>query len=697
MVYVLLIVSSLHVVAAEGTVSDPWDRFDLRGNQTFQRRQIIDALIGNERFLLAVHPHADVTQLAGVVQELLTSGYRQAGFVNPKIDVTTDEATGRVKVQIQEGLRFRCGDVSVEGAESVDVKSLVARLTLPFPDEKSFPAYAFVDGRRQPIWVNAKGEEVRLQDAVWERDAWCSFAASDSLNRKVATAFADLGFSNAKFSISVNPDKDSGDQTVQLRVVIDDEGEPDRIDDIVVTGIKKHSHVDIARFLELERGDVIHRGKINAINEKLWESGRFSKQRVDILRRDDPRTLELRIELEEAANVPHLTTPISEEAEAFMQARRWISQLSGRGQDLVIEGGGAGQRLMFIHSTDGLLVKLEVPNPDGDQAVDGFFAMLLDRDHTLICFSPLKCKYHGRSKTGERYVRLSAGIGAAQKDDAFINQTVGFQISTNRKLSHSLVEFSLNLQPSGFLPFAYKTGIEHQWSGDILTSKYRDNTVRIDRTTGEVSMHLRRTELKFQKNRLQKERFLLLRQTESMPQAYDESSPLGSLATYLCDPAVLSSWSAANLRANVPPPAIDPHFLAALQKFFAAGLLKPLDSLALAVAVDDEDFGAFGIVDGKAPMNAAQGELPQIVAKFGLKYVSKAFPEQSWPLLVIRESCLVVLGHRQFTGDLLQRIHDSDKYGPICHATIAWLVGYVQPQLRPRFALRGAATQRNRF
>jgi|GEM_PF-4143998 len=115
---------------AEDARSD-WDRFQFAGSKYFSAGQLLDALIAEPDFLLATHPHGDKAGVREVTKRLLLAGYQRAGFASPEIDVQTISEDG-VSIHINEGQRFYCGSVRVNGANQVDPQFLADRLMKPF-------------------------------------------------------------------------------------------------------------------------------------------------------------------------------------------------------------------------------------------------------------------------------------------------------------------------------------------------------------------------------------------------------------------------------------------------------------------------------------------------------------------------------------------------------------------------------------
>ncbi len=658
------------------------EQLNFSGNSIFSDQQLVDALVANIDFLIATHPSSDHGEMSNVVRRLLSKGYQRAGFPEAKITVTMPPDTQFVDVKISEGDRYRNGTVKIEGAENIGINRLRRRLTLPYSAHDDFP-------RINPVAANDSAKDAdqtdhgtQLEEPIWKREALTRFDNQGQLQKQVDAALRDLGFLGANSQIELIPNQKT--KRTELRVRIESSDVPAQIEQIVIEGLTRHTQHQVLQYLQVESGQLADSNRLRQVNQRLWSSGRFDHLKVAFDKDTANAPVVLKIHVHEAPGVPLLGEPLNAEAKAFLKARHWIAEALERGKDLVVELDSPSWSGSIVQSQHGQLVQITRKSKD-----EPFQAALLINNRQLLAhLSTAEQKFQTRFRSGKQQLQFHAGISAAPEIDRLWAITLAGGISSNRKPTEPNLAISLAINPSGFLPFAYKANLDHEWQGDQLISRrsngVRREETRIDPRTGEFQMHLANSQIMFETGRYQRELQSLQKRTRALPNAADPEYPVSSFVQYCCNPKNLDAMK------DLVPHSTVLNAQRAIGKLASGGVLKPLDRLMTnpnmpAVAAENR----FRIPHQHSAENTNLSMARQLSARVLVSAASHFFPADSWPLLVARETGFVILGHTQHTQAVLQQIYTDDQYGPVCHAIVSQLLRTVQPKLSKQFASRG--------
>ncbi|MDG2385102.1 MAG: hypothetical protein P8N76_25755 [Pirellulaceae bacterium] len=658
------------------------EQLNFSGNSTFSDQQLVDALVANIDFLIATHPSSDPGEISNVVRRLLSKGYQRAGFPEAKITVTMPPDTQSVNVEISEGDRYRNGAVKIEGAENVGINRLRQRLTHHYSAHDDFPRINQVAANDLAKDVEQTDNGAQLEEPIWERGVLTRFDNQGHLQKQVDAALRDLGFLGANSKVELVPNQET--KRTELRVRIDSSDAPAQIEQIVIEGLIRHTQHQVLQYLEVESGQLADSNLLRQVNQRLWRSGRFDNLQVALHKDAANAPVVLKIHVHEVPGVPLLGEPLNAEAKAFLKARHWVAEALERGKDLVVELDSPSWSGSIVQSQHGQLVQITLKSEKEPFQT----ALLIDNGQLLAYLSTAEQKFQTRFRSGKQQLQFHAGISAAPEIDRLWAITLAGGISSNRKPTEPNLAISLAINPSGFLPFAYKTNLDHEWQGDQLISRrsngLRREETRIDQRTGEFQMHLANSQIIFETGRYQRELQSLQQRTRALPNAADPEHPVSSFVQYCCNPKNLDA-----MKDIVPHPTVL-NAQRAIGKLATGGVLEPLDRLMTnpntsAVAAENR----FRIPHQHSTENTNLSMARQLSARVLVSAASKLFPADSWPLLVARETGFVMLGHTQHTHAVLQQIYTDDQYGPVCYAIVSQLLSTVQPKLSKQFASRG--------
>jgi outer membrane protein assembly factor BamA len=245
----------------------------------------------------------DVPAVAAAVERLVAF-YRARGYAAARVEAEEVRRAGRLEVvfRIDEGRRYRLGEVRFEGASWRDERWLRARLAAlldadgPEPDEgahdRARALVLSVPGARPP-----RGAPPALAPrAVWDEDAWARAAA------RLVEGYRAEGFLEA-VSLGTTAVLDArrgvADVTVRLR-----EGPRTHVEAIAFEGNAAVSLPDLAREARLAPGDPLAFERVEATRAALL--------RVYLARGHLYARVEAREEVDRARNVATVRFVVSE-------------------------------------------------------------------------------------------------------------------------------------------------------------------------------------------------------------------------------------------------------------------------------------------------------------------------------------------------------------------------------------------------
>ncbi len=658
--------------AAEGPIHG-WERFFFEENEAFSDDQLLQALLEEPDFLLATHPHGTRVDLAQETQRLLIAGYKNSGFENPtvRVNISSDNS---VQIHIEEGLRYSCGDVIVKNASTINVTALITRLSQPYANEKTFPTFIESNGKTSIRWINEHGKIAKPEKAVWQLGAPAKFGRELHLNRQVSAALKDAGYPDALAQVSVVANQ--SDATAQLVVDIIQEGAMDRVDEIRVVGSHVNSPNAVIEFLALQPGGPVDYLRLQQLTKRLWDSGRFSKHQLR-LDRDGQGARRLNIELEDVPGAPPLGQPLSEVADTFLRARRWVSEVDQRNEDLAFKFKKNHDYTEIIQSQSGTWIQHRM-SPRSDSPIHSTPASvtcLIAANGTVLSQSMSDEVWNGEIKQFDGSIRLETRFVVDPSVQRLCRLEFDVSWNSKRPEGEPLIQHSLNMSPANWIGFAYKQGIVTEMVGERLVATHSDQRIEIDVATGRLMRwDSDTTEMALEPGLFQERRKELERELAGKTNVYSPERPASTLAAYLLNE---DSWRFADeirARMNRSDTALDPNFRSALDKLVAGGLLMPVDLFVNQISGGSVD-SKFDIPHESSPPKSLYSVAMSLIGKLGLKIVPVIFAENSWPVTVSREASLVMLGRSKYTLGVVKELQADESSGPLRDAAIAYLLG----------------------
>jgi hypothetical protein len=325
--------------AAEG-IGDLCDlhRVDFVGGEPYAAEDLRTALLGHRESFLLLHPQSTPAQFREAVVAGLRRGFQGLGHPEVRITMPADLAGGQVTVRIDQGPRFACGELRIEGSEEAELRQwLRDSLLLPYDEEDALPLREDREGK-EPYWPREDGPPFHDGGLM-------------GMQQRVAWALRMRGLLAADFSLRLQ--RDDAAQAAHLVVTVRDPGPVVRCRAIRLSGLKHHQEEEILPALPLQVGEPLSLSRLEQTRSLLHDSGCFLESTVEF---DETDPGLVRIELIDDERLPHFGQPLSEVAAAMRSAvlaarealarrrceldLRFNAEPFGRGQVVIAPGRG---------------------------------------------------------------------------------------------------------------------------------------------------------------------------------------------------------------------------------------------------------------------------------------------------------------------------------------------------------------------
>ena len=696
------------------------DRIEFEGGATFDRDAVRNALAQNPGFLLAAHPQAPLAAFLETLQQKVLAGYQQNGFPNAEVSAALDSVTGRIRVRVTEGARYRCGDVRVTGAKPAAAAAIIARLRqavlLPSKtsemtesmgknpsggDDANGENRVHVETRlnlerREPRNALAARRHVADIGPLWApgQPAACGEAAAKQIEEVVKDCLAEYGlfFPKTGSSVQLNPENSTADLLVQVR----DEGPHGVVSELEVTGNHKHTREEILEFLGLRVGMEISRSGVVAAEQKLARSARFLDYGITptpaVAGLTQATSVRLAVKVREYDAAPKLNEPLTGEQQALLRLCDWLSDFATRPADLSIAGALTVQNDAFrlaadiIVSRQGALIKLKAPTIG--QGLD--YAVLFARETLGVYAAERGYKFFVNQPdlASEATIQLTA-------DGAQLEHPFNFAVSagcrrladTEKKLGTiPAFRLELKLAPVAFLHLLEATNLDVRLANHRLSLVSSNYVLRLDAGTGQLEELIIRdpqVEVRFVEGAFDQAWRELEVAAAGLANRYDSNHPLSSLVSF--GALELGRWRGFDPMATNLPSAQRLRAIAAVDKLLSTTVLAPIDQ-ALSSTNQAEPFT---VPADEMDRALAQNSISAFFAAVAFRYCSEFFPKHSWPWTIARESVFVLAHQPTYTDSELARLYESADTGPVGCAVIAWLLDKMNSPSAKTFAVQG--------
>lgn len=629
-------------VARVGAYGDP-SLLAIEGAQSYDAAEIVRALANDLDVAFASCSDRPLAELKAVLADKLRQGYLSDGFADVRVTVGQDAA--RLVLTVEEGQRFKAGEVRIVGAASIDTEAVVVELTAPSSDRKLKKA-----GARWPTGDDAPFGDVRRE----------------ALQNRVHTLLQDQGFYDAQFIISLEADPKR--EVADLQVKITSEGAPLTAADLEIVGNERNSRTAILDYLDL-RSDSVLTGEVRArIADDLNDSGRFSKVRLHAP--SDEAGGKPRLELSEYKQAPALIQPLSREEAALINFYHWAQRFDDGADEFALQlhlddirGGLISAPPIGIVAWIGGLAGAKPPANDAAPVQPDLALVATDAEIGVYSY-----------RRGRQLMAIPTPAQVIVQLDAIIangppklNGSGEFKFSAGLKKSAKRMkrhcEFRFKQTAVGALSLAHQEDSRFRWQGDHLTIEWSDQQVVIDEQTGRLldygeiaedgepqplRMYFARDEFAAMHRQLQQA-------ADGFENDASSDRPVSCVAAYACD-----EWEYWSTAAKISQ-LVD--LARVLGKIVDRGLLHPLDELFVEPKRPDDKFAIPMPYFDVSSTNSLSAIADVAARAWGVEIGNRLAPRDSWPWALSREAAFVATGKGEI-GAALDRLK-VENAGPI--------------------------------
>lgn len=673
------------------------ESLDFNGNQTFSTDLLRKSLADDAAYLLASHPRAPLNEFLEVLARRIVIGYQAGGF--PQATATATADGDRVLVRLSEGSRFIAGKVLVQGNRIISTERMVSGLTTPQPKQQAW--YLKTSPKN-----DAKKDEKKIEkpeDPIWDsgKPAHCNDSFITNLTEQVTQLYAYQGHLKAQLIATLNY---LPDHSVDLLITITDEGKEASLGEVVFHGLARNDQVALEHFLDLRIDMPVNADTAKITEERLRSSGRFVTQKVAIEPLDDSARFRLAVTVMESRCLPPVHEPLSAAEAVLMRTHAWLVEwLRSGGDDLVLDSSIQQDQgrldLRFILSPKRGFILVLDPH---SKATGAWRSALAIVDHRIVVAST--AMGHGVRYRSVSHFSFSGSVTGCVDDkpeEKKSRDKGSFSISImgSTKGTPALLNMDLAIEANPILNIAHYGNNGMILSADVLSFNQEDMNFQLEtnsgrlkgltstKTTPELN---KRDRLVFSAGALDREiinmeawsRDLIWNQDESTASFAEVGSQIlgevQALANGFCtgdDPKIQQQVKGyrgiiALIQAFVP-------YAACLQEIFGND------------EKDKKEDRFFIPVNATTQNNhlAAFACLPAFVAG----QLSRQLSVDTWPVVLLRDTCGVMTGDTRYINHDLQKLAASDDFGPLgCLAVGKALKIIALPQLAKIFGQLGA-------
>ncbi len=310
-------------VATDSPMKQLLARIQFVGNESYESSLIRTAFADNATFKFLVRQKTPDAELAERMATEIAKTYQLQGFLDATANANRLEH-GAFEIRISEGPKYVRGSVIVKcdnEAVADDIRKMVSLEKSDF---------------RTPV-IGADGKIPKKFLGFWEPGSRCDDLSGvvPHTKRMVGERLDELGFLFPEYSITMI--NDAAASVVNLIVDITSLHEQLPISELQFTGLLRNSEERLREALNLQQ-PLRYSGVLKRqIVDTLESTGRF--QRIDVTA-DVPFeagfSVPLTIQVTENEHKPPFTEPLTDEQQAVMRFRHWLTHWEESGEDLVI-------------------------------------------------------------------------------------------------------------------------------------------------------------------------------------------------------------------------------------------------------------------------------------------------------------------------------------------------------------------------
>ncbi len=489
------------------------------GNEQISAKAIHSALSESSNFILASHPLAPFDPYLKDLQWWLHQGYLASGFPNPKVEVAWDDTKKTIVAKIEEGPRYRQGNIKVRGAKIVDAEtirtgltyiemakrkkpdregvilgSLIKKKQLPTDQLKEYVDQVFPglldlaaaeQGEPDPLnlLIEAFGVVADENPGFWEEGDWANYVPVIMTRgkMKVFSLYAKEGLIFVDYEVRMELSKETG--LVDLIVDIKDEGGPSILGKIHIKGHEENTRDEILKYLGIEEGMALKGDSFAKIERKLYESARFMGWKL-VGKRPKPGEpqVDLLLVLKEMRNTPPLHEPLTREQKALLKFVEWMNYKSGAESDLAITLTDTRSKnehiTLFIHEKR---MGLSVSTKSHHVRALGEWGEAL----SLAAWDDAGSAFHASTKVGDNLINSLVELYVSTPENPYAKiGSVSFGAVLGNR---SMAPLAIALDPAAGLHMcSSEMGMVCQFEDGQMVLRHSHATLCFDETSGRL-------------------------------------------------------------------------------------------------------------------------------------------------------------------------------------------------------------------
>jgi hypothetical protein len=644
----------------------------------------------------ALHPLAPPHEYPKLLAERCREGYRHAGFSEVQVEGDFSDDRNGVVLTIQEGPESFCGNVKIEGAQHFRSHELANWLTNKQPPVGARPTgFADTEQGTFATWVREDGSKADLEAPAWEvvMPVRADELGQQRLQEMIARGLAELGLPWAEFEFNLAADKKPNFKELQIKII--DEGPLAIAEEIEVVGNQRDSAEDIIQYLGVDRGIVLRESLRMYWYQKLWMSGRFLFQQIDVIPPTplgDP--VKLRITVADHEEATSLKKPLTKNEAVLMKCRDWLLDGRNRKDDLVLRFSGDSEACVIASADDRALIHAKswrLPWYEDEVTIRN--AALSMHSGKWVLAAAVSPKVLAVPMPDRRlYVNFGMRPSQGSEGDGKRKFSLVFGMGIRSDKS-SLWTF--NIAPAAIISLAHDDEATYKTENEILSISggKNDATIQINCNTGELlKFKARLTEEgdswyefgfkqgAFEPNFSVADNELGNRLSEGQS-AYRPDEPISSATEYLLSDEIVGLITSENRIRRIAKIA---------HKVTVAGLLHPVDQWFLDPEKQKKgDAGKFKVPAKPGTKPCDMTSISGIVAMTMAAISERGVAEDSWPAILLRVAAEIATNHTKYLNDDLQILNNCKDFGPLGHLAAAELLRSCGPDAATFFAKFG--------
>lgn len=673
-----------------------FDRFTFEGATNFSGENLWLGLNSTYSFPAQSHPLAPRDAFLTAIGRQLHLGYIHCGFPDARITASFDDQADRVIVQIQEGIRYRCGQVEVIGARNIPTQPIVAALTVTNAVTDSSPqSFRFLDNAP----ANRIGDVETNGSMIWVKGQPAHFdgLGLQYMSGKVTNTLAQHGFFLSRFTLNIVTNAAARTATLQVKIL--DEGPPATLDRIEVVGNRKNSREALLNYLGLKPGMTFTSELVAAVNDRLYHSARFLTNSVVVGPPDASGRVKLAVAVVENDQGPPLTGKFDPMQQVMLKTRDWLAKLDDSGEEAVLSlsGGsnGASSVQCILAPHQGLLVLENEPV----SATNRLRHALIMSSRQFALYAPgrqQKCVSHFSTRQFKSSITIETHAPDANGNCG--DFTVGAGLNSDDDLPNPPpYALSLSLAPAAFVRLAHGTNSANWFTRDQLVLSNADTVLKLDARTGRFidltsigqEPHPFRMNLHFEPDAFESALARIEQQGAGFTNVYRTNAPLGSAIAFFGGELVQLPWVDAWLRTRLPAATCE-QIPTLLQHLGTQDFLAPFEDLMNLRKNTNDPAGVFEIPERPQPVSGDPLVTAMMAAaRYVLEGGDLIFQPRSWPWTVSRDLALLFRAQETYALPDMRAISDSSETGPIGCLVAAQFLKTKDPQALKVTVARG--------